>query len=85
MEINSAKLPLEGKITLFNVTKHGSRFSGRNVEISISKSGIKDGKLFIRGGKFQVGLTLLTEGSKMNLQGDYDFEELHGTVYLEKK
>jgi hypothetical protein len=84
MEINNDKLPLKGKVTLHNVMREGSK--GRTVVFGLEKSELtKDGKLLIKGKSFQVELFLSTEGTKMELQGDYKFEDLNGTVELYKK
>lgn len=83
MEIISDKLPLKGKLVLQNVMREGTK--GRTVAFGLEKSQItQDGKLLIKGERFQVELVLSTEGAKMELQGDYKFEELDGTVYLYK-
>lgn len=83
MEINNGKLPLKGKITLHNVIREGSK--GRTVVFGLDKSELtKAGKLLIKGERFQVELLLSTEGAKMELQGDYKFEELNGKMFLNK-
>ena len=84
MVIKNGKLPLQGKVTLFNVKREGSK--GRTVVMGLEKSSLtKDGNLLIPGDKFQLELSLFTEGSKMELKGDYVFEDLNGTVSLIKK
>ncbi|MBI4764820.1 MAG: hypothetical protein HY787_09470 [Deltaproteobacteria bacterium] len=84
MEIVSGKLPLKGKLTLYNVMREGSK--GRTVVFGLDKSELtKDGKLLIKGERFQVELLLSTEGNKMELQGDHKFEELNGKLFLTKK
>jgi hypothetical protein len=83
MEINNAKFPLKGKLTLHNVIREGAK--GRTEVVGLEKSELtKDGNLLIKTKKFQVELSLSTEGSKMELKGDYQFENLNGTVYLYK-
>lgn len=84
MEITNEKIPLQGKLTLQNVMKKGLK--GRTEVIGLEKSRLtKDGKLSIKTATFQIELALSTEGDKKQLEGNYKFEELDGTVILDKK
>ncbi len=84
MEIENDKLPLKGKLTLYHVMREGSK--DRTEVIGLGKSELtKNGGLLVKGANVKVELLLYTEGSKMKLEGNYQFQDLNGILTLTKQ
>ncbi len=84
MEIVNDKLPLKGKLNLYHVMREGSK--DRTEVIGLGKSELtKNGGLLVKGALVKVELFLYTEGSKMKLEGNYQFQDLNGILTLIKQ
>jgi len=83
LEINNDKLPLQGKLTLHRVMKAGQQ--ERTEIIGLKNSEIKEGNLVIKGQSVEIELSLYTDDGKMKLEGDYQFQNLKGTLTVYKK
>ena len=83
LEITNDSLPLECKLTNYDVT-----FGGRSATtVSVDFKGrINDqGNLLLRGPEIEVELSLYKDDGKMKLEGNYFWKGVRGTMSLKKK
>jgi len=83
LEITNDSLPLECKLTNYDVT-FGYR-SATTVSVDF-KGRINDqGNLLLKGPEIEVELSLYKDDGKMKLEGNYFWKGVRGTMSLKKK
>ena len=84
LEISNDSLPLQGKLTFYNVRKAGGKSD--TTEIRDFKGKINDqGNLFFKGPNNEVELSLYKDGDKMKLEGNFYWFGSSGTMSFKKK
>ena len=86
LEISNDSLPVEGKLTFYNVRKKGRGASSDETQIVDFKAKINDqGNLFFKGRNNEVELSLYKDDGKMKLEGSFYWFGSKGTMSLKKK
>ena len=84
LEIFNDSLPVQGKLTFYNVTKPGGKSD--TTEIRDFKGKINDqGNLFFKGPNNEVELSLYKDGDKMKLEGNFYWFGSSGTMSFKKE
>ena len=83
LEISNDSLPVEGKITFYDVQRPGK---ARTTETTDFKGKINDqGNLFFKGPNNEVELSLYKDDGKMKLEGNFYWFGSKGTMSFKKK
>ena len=84
LEISNDSLPVQGKLTFYNVRKAGGKSD--TTEIRDFKGKINDqGNLFFKGPNNEVELSLYKDDGKMKLEGNFYWFGSRGTMWFKKK
>jgi len=83
--ISNDTLPVEGKLIFYDVQRRGGAASTTRTETIDFKAKINEkGNLYIKGGNVEVELSLLKDGDKMKLEGDFYWTGRKGTMSFKK-
>jgi len=84
LEISNDSLPVQGKLTFYNVRKAGGKSD--TTETREFKAKINDqGNLFFKGSKNEVELSLYKDDGKMKLDGNYHWGGDSGAMSFKKQ
>ena len=84
LEISNDSLPVQGKLTFYNVRKAGGKSD--TTEIRDFKGKINDqGNLFFKGPNNEVELSLYKDDGKMKLEGNFYWFGSSGTMSFKKQ
>jgi len=82
LEISNDSLPVQGKITFYDVRRPGK--PGTTVVVDFKGKINDQGNLFITGSNTEVELSLYKDDGKMKLEGDFFWTGVKGTMSFKK-